>query len=200
MSKRELYRQVAALHVANIDQGFLSLLGVRFVSLMYQAIDEGEESVLLVIERDDRVIGFVAGGSGMRPIYRRMLRHAPRVMLALLPSLFSLRRVRRMLEILRYSHRNDRSVHLPRAELLSIAVDPAYRGQQHAETLYRKLTEIFSRQGIDEFKIIVGTALAPAHRFYRRMGALPIAEIEVHQNEASTIYSQRLSMTIDAAE
>lgn len=196
MSNRELYRQVAALHISNIDQGFLSTLGIRFVSLLYQAIDESKESVLLVVERDGRVVAFVAGGKGMGPIYRRMLRHAPRLIFALLPSLFIPHRIGRILEILRYSRGNNMAVQLPLAELLSIAVDPACRGQQHATTLYRKLAEIFYRQGIREFKIIVGSALAPAHKFYRSMGAVPVAEIEVHHNEVSTVYSQQSSTMI----
>ena len=43
-----------------------------------------------------------------------------------------------------------------------------------------------------EFKIIVGAPLAPAHRFYRRMGAVPVAEMEVHGGAASTVYLQRV--------
>ena len=192
MSKREIYRQVAKLHIANINQGFLSTLGVGFVSLLYQAIDEGADSVLLTTERDGNVVGFVAGGMGMGPVYRRMFRHAPRLMLALLPSLFLPRRIWRMFEILRYSRDNDQSSSWPRAELLSIALDPACRGQHLAEALYQRLTEFFESRGIAEFKIVVGAALGPAHRFYQRMGAEPVAQIEVHQGERSTIYRQRL--------
>lgn len=192
MSKREIYRQVAQLHIANIDQGFLSTLGVGFVSLLYQVIDEGVDSVLLTVERDDKVVGFVAGGMGMGPIYRRMFRHAPRLALALLPSLLLPWRIRRMIEILRYSRGNDQSSSWPRAELLSIALDPAYRGQHLAETLYQRLTEFFGSRGSAEFKIVVGAALGPAHRFYLRMGAEPVAQTEVHQGEHSTIYCQRV--------
>jgi ribosomal protein S18 acetylase RimI-like enzyme len=196
MSKREIYRQVALLHIANINQGFLSTLGVGFVSLLYQVIDEGVDSVLLTVERDERVVGFVAGGMGMGPIYRRMFRHAPRLALALLPSLLFPRRIWRMMEILRYSRGNDQSSSWPRAELLSIALDPACRGQLLAETLYRRLAEFFESRGNTEFKIVVGTALAPAHRFYLRMGAEPVAQTEVHQGELSTIYRQRLLQSV----
>ena len=192
MSKREIYRQVAKLHIANIDQGFLSTLGVGFVSLLYQVIDEGADSVLLTVELDGKVVGFVAGGMGMGPIYRRMFRHAPRLALALLPSLLFPRRIWRMTEILRYSRDNDQSSSWPRAELLSIALDPAYRGRHLAESLYQRLIEFFESRGSAEFKIVVGAALGPAHKFYRRMGAEPIAQTEVHQGERSTIYRQRV--------
>ncbi len=192
MGKHEIYRQVAKLHIANINQGFLSTLGVSFASLLYQAIDEGADSVLLTIERDGKVVGFVAGGMGMGPIYRRMFRHTPRLALALMPSLFLPWRIWRMIEILRYSRDNDQSSLWPRAELLSIALDPACRGQHLAETLYRRLTEFFESQGNSEFKIVVGAALEPAHKFYLRMGAEPVAQTEVHQGQSSTVYRHRL--------
>jgi ribosomal protein S18 acetylase RimI-like enzyme len=192
MKKQEIYRQVAQLHIANINQGFLSTLGVGFASLLYQAIDEGADSVLLTVERDGRVVGFVAGGMGMGSIYRRMFRHAPRLTLALLPSLFLPWRLWRIIEILRYSRANDHASSWPRAELLSIALDPSCRGQHLAESLYRRLIGFFESQGNEEFKIVVGAALEPAHRFYLRMGAEPVAQTEVHQGERSTIYRQRL--------
>jgi ribosomal protein S18 acetylase RimI-like enzyme len=196
MSQSHFYRSVAELHIANINQGFLSTLGVGFVSLMYRAIDEGDDSVLLTVRVNEQVVGFVAGATGMRPIYIRMLRYWPQLFWALLPSLFSPRRVWRIIEILRYSRSAGSGVSsgamLPAAELLSIAVAPAFRSQGHAENLYQALGEHFLRQALPAFKIVVGSALAPAHKFYRRMGAQPAAEVEVHQGSLSTVYVQTL--------
>lgn len=194
MNQAHLYRTVAELHIANINQGFLSTLGLGFVSLMYRAIDEGDDSVLLVSRVNGQAVGFVAGATGMRPIYKRMLRYWPQLFWALLPSMFSPRRVWRIIEILRYSRSSGGTsgAALPAAELLSIAVAPACRGQHHAENLYQELCGHFLQRGLPAFKIVVGSALAPAHKFYRRMGAQPAAEIEVHQGSASTVYVQTL--------
>ena len=194
MNRAHLYRTVAELHIANINQGFLSTLGVGFVSLMYRAIDEGDDSVLLVARVNGKVVGFVAGATGMRPIYKRMLGYWPQLFWALLPSLFSPRRVWRIIEILRYSRSSGgiSGAALPAAELLSIAMAPQFRGQRHAETLYQELCEHFLSRGLPAFKIVVGSALAPAHRFYQRMGAVAAAEVEVHQGSASTVYVQAL--------
>jgi ribosomal protein S18 acetylase RimI-like enzyme len=193
MERHDLYQQVARLHVDNINKGFLATLGTGFVALMYQAIDEAPASVLLVEERDDRVIGFVAGGCGMGAIYKRMLRSPLRLGLALLPSLIRPRRVLRIVEILRYSRGHSLPPSLPAAELLSIAVDATCRGRQVAERLYRRLEDHFRQTGTSSFRIIVGEALAPAHRFYRRMGAVPTDRVEVHQGEFSTVYVQSLA-------
>ena len=192
MDKRDLYRQVAELHVGNIDQGFLATLGVSFVSLMYRAIDEARDSVLLVEEHDGRVVGFVSGGIGMAPIYKRMLRYPFRLAICLLPSVLRPRRILSIMEILRYSRGKDQQADLPKAELLSMAVSSAYRGQQVAERLYRRLVDHFKTSGVPAFKITVGEALAPAHRFYQRMGAAPAGKVEVHDGESSTIYLHRI--------
>ncbi len=192
MKPMALYRRVAALHRANINQGFLATLGIDFLALMYEAIDQCDSSVLLVATVDDEVIGFVSGATGMGPIYRRMLRKWPRLLLALLPSLLSPRRVWRILEVLRYSGGAAGCAELPSAELLSLVVAPEFRGKPHAENLYRALCEHFRLTGLPAFKIVVGAALAPAHRFYRRMGAEPVAEATVHRGSQSTVYVHKI--------
>lgn len=192
MDARTRYWQVAALHAGNIDQGFLATLGVPFLALMYRAIDEAVDSVLLTEERDGRVVGFVSGSLGMGPIYRRMLRRPYALAWVLWPSLLRPARVRRIFDILRYGKQNDDSVALPEAELLSIVVDPAARGSGVAERLYRRLEDHFRERGIPAFRITVGDALAPAHRFYLRVGAVPAGRIEVHAGEGSVVYVQRV--------
>jgi GNAT superfamily N-acetyltransferase len=191
LHEASIHRQVAALHAANIDQGFLATLGVPFLSLMYRAIDEAADSVLLVEERDGRVIGFVSGGTGMGSIYRRMLRRPVALCLALMPSVGHPARIRRILNILRYG-RQESSERLPRAELLSIAVVTEARGTGTAVRLYLRLATHFRLLGEDAFKITVGDALASAHAFYTKMGALPAARVEVHQGHGSIVYVHTL--------
>lgn len=188
LDRAAVYRQVAALHTANLDQGFLSTLGTGFLALMYRAIDEAPGSVLIWEEDAGRVVGFVSGGRGMGAIYRMMLRRPVALAVALLPSMFSVRRVHRILEILLYSRKTTTGPALPDAELLSIAVDLNYRGGSVAKRLYQRLVAHFAAQGVAAFKITVGDALAPAHRFYLRMGARPTAVIEVHRGTSSTVY------------
>ncbi len=192
VKNKGLYRRVAQLHIANINQGFLATLGIDFLALMYEAIDQCDSSVLLVSTVEGEVIGFVSGATGMGPIYRRMLRKWPSLLVALLPSLLSPRRVWRILEVLRYSGGTAGSTGLPSAELLSLVVDPAFRGNSHAENLYRALCEHFTLIGLPAFKIVVGAALTTAHRFYSRMGAQAAAEVAVHRGSMSTVYVHKI--------
>ena len=128
----------------------------------------------------------------MGPIYRRMLRAPFRLAWALLPSLIQPTRLKRIIEILRYSGAKAGPATLPEAELLSLAVDSVWRGKGIAESLYGKLTVHFARAGVPAFRIVVGHALAPAHRFYRRMGAQAVGTIEVHAAEGSVVYVQQV--------
>ena len=52
--------QVAQLHVDGIPSGFVSSLGVDFVTALYEAIAQSETSFGLVAEEDGKVVGFIA--------------------------------------------------------------------------------------------------------------------------------------------
>lgn len=185
--------QVAVLHCANINQGFLSSLGPRFLSLLYWAIDEDESSVLIVESVGNKVIGFVSGGQGLRPLYRRMLSRWPSLLIAMLP--FALRpwKLIGILEIMRHSFKGVSSTELPAHELLSIAIDREHRGKGIADQLYHSLEAHFRKQKVEAFKIVVGEKLAAAHKFYRRMGAQPRTSIEIHSGDRSVVYIQELN-------
>lgn len=189
---RSLYRAVAQLHIDNIDQGFLPVLGRDFLALMYECIDLDAKAELLVVEEDDRIIGFVSAASGLGGIYRKMLRRWWRLTKALAPSLLHPARVKRILEVLRYSAVPAPKDLLPSMELLSLAVAPEWRGKGSAQSLYRALVTRLNERGVDAFRIVVGASLAPAHRFYQRMGAGRATEVEVHGGEISTIYVHRI--------
>jgi ribosomal protein S18 acetylase RimI-like enzyme len=188
MSKRLIYQRVAELHIQCISQGFLATLGPHFLSLMYEAIDEGDESILHVQREGGEIIAFVAGANGMGPIYRRMIRRWPSLISALLPALLSPLRVWRMLEIVLYGRGSSRSSEHPSAELLAIGVLAPFRSRGHAEALYRALCDSFRNKGIGRFRITVGEGLIPAHRFYQSMGAVATGRVAVHRGEPSIVY------------
>lgn len=192
MDRRAVYRQVANLHATAIDRGFLTELGEPFLALLYEAIDQDASAVLITRSAEDRVVGFVSGGSGLGPLYRRLLRRAPSVAWSLLPTMLSPRKLRKIAELLWHS-REEKADRLPRAELMSIAVSPDLRRSGCAAELYRELCEHFRQHGVADFKIVVGDALAPAQAFYRKMGAEPVSQITVHGDVTSTVFVHRLT-------
>ena len=93
---------------------------------------------------------------------------------------------------MRYSGDATLPAGVPDPELLSLAVASEWRGQGVADRLYERLLAEFRASGVDAFRIIVGEALAPAHRFYQRMGAVAAGEVQVHDGERSAVYVHRL--------
>lgn len=188
-----IYPQIAAIHIGNIDRGFLSQLGERFLALLYRAMDEGTSATLIVEQSQGRVVGFVSGGTGLGSVYRALLHRFPALFGALLPALLSPRKLYRIAEILLHS-RSRVASDLPAAELFSMAVIREARGTGCAERLYRGLCDHFEAAGVPAFRIVVGQGLDPAHAFYRRMGARPTGEVHVHGGARSTVYVQLLNV------
>lgn len=191
--RESLYRAVARLHAENIGQGFLPSLGQDSLALLYRTTDESSESTLIPAYEDNQVCGFIAGAIQLKPVYLRLLLHWPALFMALAPSLLRPTRLWRILEILRYSREDGvdtARVPLPDAELLGLAVAPGCRDRGHADSLYEGLRRFFARQGQVSFKIMVGADLSRAIHFYRRMGAVPAAEITLHRGASSTVYVQ----------
>ena len=186
------YRHIADIHIANLDQSFLASLGPIFLSEVYRAMDKSETGSLIYESVDGEIVGFVTGGTSMGPIYKAMF---PRLAIWAVPlvlQLLSFRRMRRVIDILRYSQpsdiKSDDANALPQAELFSIAVSPSVRGKGIAQKLYTRLVEDFRDKGIARFRIVVGSELAPAHKFYAKMGAKVASEMELHSGEISKVY------------
>ncbi len=192
MHATEIHKRVAKLHKQSIEQGFLPILGVRFLTLLYWAIDTEKDSVLLVEESEGEVVGFVSASLGMRAVVKRMLYRPFSLFCALLPSVVMLGRLLKIFEVLRYASSSHAEKGFPRAELLSIAVTPSFRGKKISDRLYEKLKIHFKSKNIHAFCITVGSGLKNARSFYDRMGAHPSGDIEVHAGESSVVYVQKI--------
>ena len=187
------YKTVASLHYDNINQGFLATLGVPFLTLLYEAIDKDSESVLLVERVDQSVVGFVTGTCGLGRIYKQLLLKPLRLSYALKSCLLSPSKIYKILEVLLISKDRNISSDFSKQELLSIVVTSAYQGRGHAENLFNSLCSHFRKEGASCFNIVVGSNLDRAHAFYKKMGAVPVREIQVHKGVDSVVYVKNLS-------
>ena len=185
-------RQIADLHRKNLSSGFLSTLGDRVLALLYREIQRYPGGMLIAAESHGQIAGFIAGVDHTGRFYRWFLRrNLLRGACVMLPRLFSLRTIRRVIETMRYSGKQSTD-DLPDAELLSIAVDSEYRRQGTAELCYRALESHFASVGIERFRIVVGKQLEPAMKFYEKMGAVRTAEVEVHAGQGSWVLVQQV--------
>jgi GNAT superfamily N-acetyltransferase len=194
INQKEIYRQVAHLHAANLDQGFLATMGVGFLAELYRAIDKCPQSILIVKCEHGKVVGFVSGvGVPVSVVYLHLMRRFLTWSMSLLPILVSPARMSRVAEVLRYVKSESLHSDFPTPELLSIVVAPDCRGKGIAEAMYTDIMDYFRQTQVTKFKIVVGEKLLFAHKFYTRMGAQPLAEMELHQGTKSVVYVQTVT-------
>lgn len=189
----EELKQVAQIHMAQLDLGFLSSLGEKTLVLMYKTISKWENSCLVTAHRDGKVVGFVSGALNINSLYTQfLLRDFFGWVGALAPKL-SPKNIWRIIEVILYPSKQDSGPAIPKAELLTLAVTDSAKGTGCAAKLYEQLSSFFKEKHQDGFRIMVGEHLKRAQAFYAKMGATKHAETEVHEGENSFILVQWLS-------
>ena len=192
-NSKTCYEAVARIHMESINLGFLTSLGEPFLALLYQAIDRDSHSTLIVELQNDRIIGFIAGGTGMKSVIKELLKEWPKVTCALLPSIFKLSVLRKVFDLLWLASHHKPIKDAPPAELLSVAVTSEFRGLGVGMRLYRALENHFRAAGHHAFCVVVGETLDLAHHFYLNVGAEKIGYMFMHKGNRSVVYKQLLN-------
>jgi len=171
---------LARMHSTAIDSGFLPTLGPGFMRRLYNALVSDPEAVVLVADDGNAAVGFVAGVPDTGAFYKRFIRkHGVRSGLAALPRLVRPSVLKGAWETLRYEGVEGDA----RAELLSMAVQPLYRGRG----LGYRLGVRFLDQMHGPVKVVVGADNQVAIGAYRKMGFVDFGDIEVHAGEHSKV-------------
>jgi ribosomal protein S18 acetylase RimI-like enzyme len=180
----------AHLHADRIGQGFLSLLGPRFLGRLYRRICLDPGSFLIVatdggLPGDGAVVGFVAGSADVPGLYRSFLWRDGVV--AALPTLGHLvTHWRRVIETLRHGS-SDGTGAGRGAELLAIAVDQAHQGNGTGRTLVTAFVDELSKRRIDAAHVVVGADNQGAVALYRRSGFVDVERFELHPGTESLL-------------
>jgi GNAT superfamily N-acetyltransferase len=179
--------EVSKLHYQYIPSGFLSSLGISFLNLLYKSMIDSKYAFCIVVEEEGKIIGFVSGTVSVGGFYKEFLKkNFLMASIILLPKFLNLKIARRIFETFFYPVKKEQN--LPNAELLSIVVEKNYQGKGISQKLFERLVEEFSKKGINQFKVVVGSNLIPACKFYEKMGGVLQQEIEIHKGEKSRVY------------
>jgi ribosomal protein S18 acetylase RimI-like enzyme len=174
-------RQVAELHIKGIKTGFISSLGISFVSAVYESIAKSKNAFGLVVLKDSKIIGFAAFAVDTAAFYRAILfKKGLRFAFLLAGTLFSPRRIRNVVQTLFYPARTKKMAQLPKAELLSIVITAEERGRGFSQILIREGFSLCRQKKIDNIKVLVGADNEPANRLYQKCGFTLLYQVYNH--------------------
>ena len=182
-------RQIAQLHIEGINRGFISSLGIDFVTALYEAIAE-DDSCFGIVSEHEEVLGFVAFATDINKLYKSIIRKKGlRFALLLATKMISFKRIKRVFETLFYPSKvKDDAMNLPNAELLSIVVAPKARRSKQATQLIQKGFDHCHNHGINRVKVMVAADNGAANKLYQQCGFELAKEIDSH-GVPSNIYT-----------
>ena len=177
---KEHSSQVALLHIQGISTGFISSLGHKFVTALYESIAESPYGFGFVEEDEGKVLAFVAFTTNLGGLYKSILKkNVIRFSWLLFYRLFSWKKIKRIFETLFYPARVEKR-ELPKSELLSIAVSHDQRGKGLAATLIMRGLRECSLKEIPQVKVLVADFNEPANRLYQKTGFVLVSQVESH--------------------
>lgn len=185
-------KQAASLHISGISTGFISSLGLNFVTELYKAVAEDENSFGYVAVENEEVLGFVAFSCDLGKLYkyvlkRKFFRFAPKIAMRML----SIATFKKVIANLLYPSKMKK-MDLPDAELLSIVVAPEGRGKGLAGQLIEAGFDQCRKRGIDRVKVLVASENEPANKMYKKCGFKLAYQVESH-GVMSNIYVAELT-------
>ena len=171
---------VAALHIDGIGTGFISSLGIDFVTALYEVIAEDENSFGFVAVESEKILGFIAFTTNLKSLYKTVIiKKGFKFAFLLAGKMFSPKLVRKIIETLFYPNR-IKKMNLPSAELLSIVVAPSGRQKGLAGQLIQNGFGQCRQRGINKVKVLVGADNEPANKLYLKCGFEPAGQMENH--------------------
>jgi ribosomal protein S18 acetylase RimI-like enzyme len=194
------FAELADIHCAEIRDGFLTTLGPRFLRNLYAEIVGSPHAFLFAAIRQGKVAGFICGAESTGRVYKHYLRRRGlRDGWRLLPKLVTYRRIKSVLETLLYPTRRQH-VELPKAEILNFCVRADVQRTGVGRRLFRHLVAEFRRRNITEIRIVTGESQTSAQRFYESLGAVRVANLEIHQGRQSIAYTYDTKSLPSAAD
>lgn len=179
-------QDIARLHAKCIFQGFLSTLGTRFLRILYEAMRVHDGTSVQVYVIGGRVVGFTSATEDIGRMYKWILKHyALRLAWAAKHRMFRLSYLKRILETLIYPS-TLALPGLPRAEQLSVAVDPKMQLFGLGPTLIQASLEFLRSRGVTQVRTTCAEGLS-SNRLVRNMG-FKLVHVKNHHGRRMNVY------------
>lgn len=172
----------AGLHAGQISEGFLTILGPKFLRRLYRRIAKAPQSFLLVVEDGSNTVGVLAGSTDVGALYRAFF-WRDGAAAALAGGTRLLGSWRRVLETLRHASGGVGEG----AELLAVAVDPVVRRRGVGTILVEGFLTEIGRRKEDAAYVVVAASNDAAIAVYHRAGFRTAERFELHQGTESLV-------------
>jgi ribosomal protein S18 acetylase RimI-like enzyme len=187
--------EIALIHLNELKYGFLSTLGLKFLIQLYNKIIK--KGILLVSIEDDRINGFVSFSPNTKKLIVGFIFSSPGILMSLFSNFlrnpdFLRKSIETFKAPFKSSQKNLDEGFLPRAELLSIAVDSATQKSGIGFQMLNALENEIKKIGIKEYKVIAGANLESANKFYLKNGFTQAMQIRIHGHDLSNVYIKKL--------
>jgi ribosomal protein S18 acetylase RimI-like enzyme len=163
-----VFLEIGSIHASEISAGLLAQLGPHFLAKLYRYL--ATDNYVFGAFKNERVVGFISGTADAATVNKRFLLNVGvSGLFRLFIGVMKLSKLKRALSL--WSHLSqEKSVDLPVAELLSIAVLPDFTRLGIGIRLVRSLEESFANSKITRYKIIASETQVIAHEFYNKLG------------------------------
>jgi len=185
-AKRSDAPAVAAVHAATLPDAFLPKLGTRFLTLLYLALIRSADAVVVVAEREGRVVGFCSGVRSVKGFYRSFARrYGVFALIALLPKLVHPSLIKGVFETARYPRLDSASD----SELLAIGVIPEAARSGIGRRLVGGFLSAMSSMDVGSIQVVVASDNEAASGFYADCGFSRSGSVEVHGQNRSNVWT-----------
>jgi GNAT superfamily N-acetyltransferase len=172
------------MHAARITTGFLSSLGLPFLTRLYRRVARSPRAFAFVVEDDGDIIAFCAAAEDVRRFYLEFIaRDGVVSVLRAAPKL--VRAAPRVIETMRYPASGGPA--LPPAEILAVVTDKSATARGIGRMLVQRSLRELAWRGCSAAKVVAGADNEPALRLYEGCGFAPHARISVHEGVPSEV-------------
>lgn len=189
----EMAGKIAKMHKDNIQSGFLSSLGVVFLTMLYTFLIKHE---IVIVKLDKgKVVGFAAISLNSRKMMRRfILINFFKVIYFFLYNYRKLKLLSKITETISvlFRPKSDTFSIENMPELLSIVVDERYRGAGVSSALIKEVEIMLHKKNITKYSVIVGSNLIGAIKFYSKHNFKFNKFIKVHGQLKSHQYIKEI--------
>lgn len=179
-------RNIARIHRESISTGFLSSLGLNFLTKLYEFIISNGYSNCYVYVINNKIVGFCCITNDSKRLYGDFLKkHLLLAAKITIINLFKIDTLRKIVDHLFYNSKKDK---LPNAELLSVAVISGYKRKKIGSQLFDYIQNKFKKQNIKKFVIATGANNIESNEYFKSQDCKLYKKTQLHHNQDSHIY------------